>query len=101
MNLYCKSYRNWVPSKRTGSLCKIEFANKITCTYRVFVTNRSQKTIVRNIYSQVASGTIIQTDQQSAYKNLRNLLFNQDTVCHNYECENKISGVHIQGIEIF
>ncbi|KAG0442399.1 hypothetical protein DMUE_0292 [Dictyocoela muelleri] len=86
---------------KTDALCIIEFDTEIKRVFACTIDNKKEFTIVPIICSQVASNSIIWTDDHGAYCNLKDLFRDQRTVIHNYSFINYDTGVNIQAVECF
>lgn len=101
LNFKCKSHRGRSPGNRTDSLCIVECEERILRAFAIIIPNKRQETIVPIICSQVASGSVVNTDEHGAYFNLRSYGFIHGTVCHKYNFVDRGTGINTQGIESF
>ncbi|KCZ78763.1 hypothetical protein H311_00198 [Anncaliia algerae PRA109] len=101
MNFKCKSHRGRSTLNKTDALVIIEYQNKIKRAFAKIIPNKESRTIIPIVVSQVASSSIIWTDEHKSYKCLKNLGFEHDSVCHKYEFGNKLNGINTQAVESF
>ncbi|KCZ81096.1 hypothetical protein H312_01462, partial [Anncaliia algerae PRA339] len=101
MNFKCKSHRGRSTLNKTDALVIIEYQNKIKRAFAKIIPNKESRTIIPIVVSQVASSSIIWTDEHKSYKCLKNLGFEHDRVCHKYEFVNKLNGINTQAVESF
>ncbi|KCZ78374.1 hypothetical protein H311_00594 [Anncaliia algerae PRA109] len=101
LNYKCKSHRGRSPSNKSDSLCIVEVSNKIIRAFATLISDKKESTIVPIICNQVASNSIIWTDEHMAYYNLRSYNFIHQTICHKYEFVNSSNGVNTQAVESF
>lgn len=101
MNFKCKSHRGRSPSNRTDALCIVETRNGITRSFATVIADKRASTIIPIICANVASRSIIHTDEHASYRSLNNIGFEHSSVCHKYEFVNRVNGTHTQGIESF
>ncbi|KAG0421376.1 hypothetical protein DMUE_6295, partial [Dictyocoela muelleri] len=101
LNYKIKNHRGRAPTNRTDALCIIEFDQKIKRVFACVIPNKEEITLVPIICSQVASNSTIWTDENRAYRNLRELNYTHNTVCHKYEFINRDTGVNTQAVECF
>ena len=84
LNYKCKSHRGRSPGNRTDALAIVDFMNQITRAFAFVIQNKMSSTLVPIIMAQVASGSIIWTDELSSYRCLSNFEYTHGTVCHKY-----------------
>ncbi|KCZ77900.1 hypothetical protein H311_01083 [Anncaliia algerae PRA109] len=101
LNYKCKSHRGRSPSNKTDSLCIIEFENKITRVFATCIPNKKAETLIPIICRQVASNSIIWTDEHRSYNSLHSFSYYHDSVCHKYMFVNHENGVNTQAVESF
>lgn len=65
------------------------------------IPNKEANTLLPIIQSQVASSSIIWTDEHRSYARLSQMGFTHGTVCHKYEFVNHHTGVNTQAVESF
>lgn len=101
LNYKCKSHRGRSPLNRTDSLAIVEFRNNITRAFACVIPDKTKNTLIPIICDQVATNSIIWTDELSTYKCLRQYGFNHDFVTHKYFFLNSETGVNSQAVESF
>ncbi|KCZ80795.1 hypothetical protein H312_01802 [Anncaliia algerae PRA339] len=101
LNFKVRSHRGRSPRNKTDSLCIVEVKDKITRAYAIIIPNKKQETLVPIICDQVASNSIIWTDEHKSYSKLRNYNFVHGTVCHKYQFIDKGTNVNTQAVESF
>ncbi|KAG0419263.1 hypothetical protein EQH57_0549 [Dictyocoela roeselum] len=101
LNYKVKSHRGRSAENKTDALCIIEFENGIKRVFACVIDNKLELTIVPILCSQVASNSIIWTDEHGAYANLKDLFLDHDTVCHKYQFVNYDTEVNTQAVECF
>ncbi|KAG0421195.1 hypothetical protein DMUE_6306, partial [Dictyocoela muelleri] len=101
LNYKVKSHRGRPAANKTDALCIIEFENGIKNVFATIIENKKESTIVPIICSQVASNSIIWSDEHGAYSNLKDIFEDHKTVCHKYEFINYETGVNTQAVESF
>lgn len=101
LNFKIKSHRGRSPINRTDSLCIVEIDQHITRAFACEIPNKQASTLIPIICRQVASNSIISTDEHRSYSTLGQYFSSHNTVCHKYEFVNSINGVHTQSIESF
>ncbi|KCZ82385.1 hypothetical protein H312_00043 [Anncaliia algerae PRA339] len=82
LNFKCKSHRGRSRENKTDSLCILEYNGNIKRIFAQIIRNKKQNTLIPIICRQVASGSIIWTDEHKNYQNLRFFNNIHDTVCH-------------------
>ena len=100
LNYKCKSHRGRSPTNKTDALCIVEFKDKITRVFASIIPNKKQETIVPIICAQVASNSIIWTDEHKSYSCLSKFGYIHDSVSHKYEFITG-EGVNTQAVESF
>ena len=100
LNYKIKSHRGRSPSNLTDSLCIVEVNGHITRAFSCVIPDKSEKTLIPIICSQVVSYSKIWTDEHKSYSNLSAYNFLHDSVCHKYEFITD-KGVNTQGVESF
>ncbi|KAG0437724.1 hypothetical protein DMUE_3528 [Dictyocoela muelleri] len=101
LNYKAKSHRGRSPSNKTDAICIIEFENNIKRVFATVIENKDEFTLVPIICSQVAANSIIWTDENRAYNNLKDFFNDHGTVCHKYSFINYDNGVNTQAVECF
>ncbi|KCZ81208.1 hypothetical protein H312_01354 [Anncaliia algerae PRA339] len=64
LNYKCKSHRGRSPENKTDSLCIVEVSDKILRAYATIISKKKETTIIPIIRNQVASNSMIWTDEQ-------------------------------------
>ncbi|KCZ76772.1 hypothetical protein H311_02224 [Anncaliia algerae PRA109] len=62
LNFKCKDHRGRLPQNKTDGLCIVEVGNQITRAFATVIENKKSEHIMPIICSQVASGSIVWTD---------------------------------------
>ncbi|MGL5706893.1 MAG: transposase, partial [Aeromonas sp.] len=101
LNFKCKSHRGRSPNNRTDALCVVEVSSGIQRVFATIIPDKKAQTLVPIICSQVASNSIIWTDEHRSYSSLSCYDFTHNTVCHKYEFVNKFTFVNTQAVESF
>lgn len=103
LNFKLKAHRGRSPTNRTDALCIIETNTNgsISKCFATVIPNKSTEVILPIIYKNVASGSIVHTDEHASYKKLWKYGYTHGTVCHKFDFVNKVTGVHTQAIESF
>ncbi|KCZ79109.1 hypothetical protein H312_03508, partial [Anncaliia algerae PRA339] len=101
LNYKCKSHRGRSPQNKTDALCIVEVGNQITRAFATIIENKKSEYIMPIICSQVASGSIVWTDEHKSYASLYKNGFIHNSVCHKYEFVNKDDGTNTQAVESF
>ena len=99
LNYKCKSHRGRSPTNRTDALCIVEYNGKITRVFACVIPNKLQSTLVPIICNNVASGSIISTDEHKSYSCLSKFDFTHRSVCHKYNFVDRETGVNTQAVE--
>ncbi|KAG0417576.1 hypothetical protein EQH57_0940, partial [Dictyocoela roeselum] len=86
---------------KTDALCIIEFDTEIKRVFACTIDIKEEFTIVPIICSQIASNSIIWTDEHGEYCNLKDLFCDHGTVIHKYSFINYDTGVNTQAVEYF
>ena len=101
LNYKVKSHRGRSPTNRTDSLCIVETDGNIKRAFACVIPNKRASTLVPIICSQVASNSMIHTDEHKSYSSLGSCFSSHGVVCHKYEFVNHVTGVNTQAIESF
>ncbi len=100
LNYKAKSHRGRSPSNKTDSLCIVEVDTRITRAYATVLNDKKVSTLIPIICSQVASNSVIWTDEHRSYSNLNQHTYIHQSVCHKYMFIRE-DGVNTQAIESF
>ncbi|KAG0438093.1 hypothetical protein DMUE_3309 [Dictyocoela muelleri] len=100
-NYKCKSHRGRSSTNRTDALCIVEVINGISRGFAKVISDKTRKTILPIILSQVTPNSTIWTNEQRTYGILNSYDFRHDTVCHEFNFINQLSGVNTQAVESF
>ncbi|KCZ77779.1 hypothetical protein H311_01206 [Anncaliia algerae PRA109] len=95
LNHKCKDHRGRLPQNKTDALCIVEVGNQITRAFATVIENKKSEHIMPIICSQVASGSIVWTDEHKSYASSYKNSFIYNIVCHKYEFVNKDDGTNI------
>ena len=101
LNFKVKSHRGRSPSNRTDCLCIVEVNTRITRAYACSIPDKKAETLIPIICSQVASNSIIHTDEHRSYACLLMYFTEHQTVCHKYEFINRTTLVNTQDVQSF
>lgn len=101
LNFKIKAHRGRAPQNKTDALCIVEYENRITRAFACVIQDKKSSTIIPLICDNVASNSIIHTDEHKSYSSLNNIGFIHDTVCHKYSFINSETGAHTQAVESF
>ncbi|KCZ79073.1 hypothetical protein H312_03543 [Anncaliia algerae PRA339] len=101
MNYKCKSHRGRSPNNKTDALSIVECNNGILRAFACIIPNKESNTILPIISNQVASGSIIWTDEHRSYSRLSQKGFIHGTVCQKYEFVEKNNGINTHTVEIY
>lgn len=101
LNYKCKSHRGRSSENKTDALCIVEVNENIKRVYATIIEDKKATTIIPIICSQVASNSVIWTDEHKSYSQLCSLNYIHDTVCHKYTFINNSNGVNTQAVESF
>ena len=101
LNYKYKSHRGRSLSNKTDALSIVEFKEEITRVFATVIPDRKATTILPIICEQVASGSIVHTDEAPTYKKLSKLSYLHLSVRHKLNFVDKNTGVHTQAVESF
>ncbi|MGL5707435.1 MAG: transposase [Aeromonas sp.] len=85
LNFKCKSHRGRSPKNRTDALCIVEVSSGIQRVFATIIPDKKATTMIPIICTQVASNSIIWTDDHRSYNIISRCDFTHNTVCHKYE----------------
>ncbi|KAG0435636.1 hypothetical protein DMUE_4628 [Dictyocoela muelleri] len=77
------------------------WVKRITRAFGCVIPNKQAETMVPIICDNVASGSLIRTDEHKSYSRLGKLGFTHQTVCHKYNFVFPETGINIQAVESF
>ncbi|KCZ77544.1 hypothetical protein H311_01442 [Anncaliia algerae PRA109] len=66
LNFKCKDHRGRLPQNKTDGLCIVEVGNQITRAFATVIENKKSEHIMPIICSQVASESIVWTDEHKS-----------------------------------
>ena len=101
LNHSIKAQGGKIPANKTDALCIVKFEENINRTYACVKENKKALTILPIICANVASNSIIHTDEHKSYSALNNMGSVHDTVCHKYTFINPETGANTQAVESF
>lgn len=101
LNYKCKSHRGRSSTNQTDCLCIVELGPNLKRVFAKVIENKRMETLMPIICSQVASGSIISTDEHKSYVNLGKVGYTHKTVCHKYNFVNPSNSTNTQTVESF
>lgn len=75
--------------------------DRITRAYACVIPDKKATTMIPIIQDNVATGSIIWTDEHKSYSSLSKKGYTHGTVCHKREFVNQETGVNTQAVESF
>ena len=100
LNHSIKAHRGKFSANKTDALCIVEFQENINRTFACVIENKKASAILPIICANVASNSIIHTDEHKSYSALNNMGFVHDTVCYKYTFINPETGDNTQDIRL-
>lgn len=85
LNFKCKSHRGRTANNRTDALCIVETNVGRKRVFACIIQDKKATTLIPIICANVASHTIIRTDEHKSYSSLFKYEYIHETVCHKYE----------------
>ena len=99
LNFNVKAHRGEAPKEPVWAITIVDTSSKPAIGYAAIVQKRDSETLLSHIEKIVLPGSIISTDEWSAYNSLSNNGYTHQTVCHKYHFVEPSTGVHTQHVE--